>query len=204
MNRKKSEDGAVMVVEATIVFPIVFLVLFLLIYLGNAYFLKAKIDSYVEQYAIIAAAKCADPVLSSGSLPTSSASVDAKPYRYIFTDYMDTVVVDVTEKLNKSLKDSGFFSNMPIKKVASAKANAKLFYSTVVMEVEYTIKIPINLLGRELDLLKFNSRAEIPVTDVGEFIRNVDMALDYIDSNKSIQDAMASVKEFLGKIGGGS
>lgn len=203
MNRKKGEDGAVMIIEATIVFPIVFLILFLLIYLGNAYFLKAKIDSYVEQYAIVGAAECADPILTNSSIPTSSASVDSKPYRYIFTGYMDTVASDITGKLNRHLKESGFFSNMPIKSVSSAKANTKLFYSTFSVEVEYTVKIPINLLGTELDLLKFNSRAEVPVTDVGEFIRNVDMALDYIESSKSIQEAMSKVKEFLGKVGGG-
>lgn len=203
MNRKKGEDGAVMIVEATIVFPIVFLVLFLLIYLGNAYFLKARVDSYVEQYAIVGAAECADPILMNGSIPTSSGSVDSKPYRYIFTGYMDTVASDITGKINRDLKSTGFFSNMPIKSVTSAKANAKIFYSTFSIEVEYIVKIPIKLLGLELDLLKFNSRADIPITDVGEFIRNIDMVLDYVESSKSIQDAMAKAKEFLGKIGGG-
>jgi len=38
IKRMKTEEGVV-IVEATIIFPIVFLIVFLMIFLGNAYFL---------------------------------------------------------------------------------------------------------------------------------------------------------------------
>lgn len=202
MKKMKQERGAVAIVEASFVFPIVFLVLFLLIYLGNAYYLKSHVDSLVEQYAIKGAAQCADPYLQSSALPTSS-SVDVKPYRYVFTGYMDTVASSIASSAQGKLKTSGLFSNMPMRVTSSADANMKIFFSTFVVEAEYTIKIPINLFGTEIDLLKFNSRSEVPICDVGEFIRNVDMAVDFVESNKAIQEGIGKVKSFLDKIGGG-
>lgn len=207
MNNKKSERGAVMIMEATFIFPIVFFILILLIYIGNAYYLKAKIDSYTTQYSIIGASQCADPLLNSinrGSMPTSAKSADVKPYRYVFTGYMDDVAEDVEIAINKDLKNTGFFSNMSVKCTSNANSVTKLFYSSFYVDVEFTIKIPMNIFGMKLDLLKFNSRSEVPITDVGEFIRNVDMAVDFVEGNKSIQDAMSSAKGFLGKLKGGS
>ncbi len=204
MNVKKSERGAVTIVEATIIFPIVFLVLFLLIYLGNAYYLKSHVDSYVEQYAILGAAECADPILYSGSVPTSSSSVSVKPYRYVFTGFMNEVAAGITSEMQGKLKTSGFFSNMPMQVTSIAEADVNIFYSTFVVEAEMRIKIPVKIFDIELDILKFNSRAEVPIVDTGEFIRNVDMALDFIESNQAIQEGMEKVKNFIGKIGGGS
>lgn len=37
-----------MIVEATIVFPVMFLVIFLMIFLGNAYYQKARVESIVK------------------------------------------------------------------------------------------------------------------------------------------------------------
>lgn len=204
MNVKKSEHGAVTIVEATIIFPIVFLVLFLLIYLGNAYYLKSHVDSYVEQYAIMGAAECADPILNSGSMPTSSDSVDVMPYRYIFTDYMDTVAAGIASEAQGKLKTSGFFSNMPMKVSSTAEADMNVFFSTFIVEAELKIQMPIKIFDIELDILKFNSRAEVPIVDTGEFIRNVDMALDFIESNQAIQTGMKKVSEFLNGLGGGT
>ena len=207
METKKSKDnGAVMIVEATFVFPIVFIILLFLIYLGNAYFIKARIDTLVTQYAISGAAECADPLLktiNSGGMPTSSKQVDVKPYRYIFTGYMNTVAESVRGKIKDEISSTGFFKNMSVNVKCDVKANTKLFYSTFSVEADYSIKIPVIIFGEQLDLLEFKSRADIPITDTGEFIRNVDMAVDFVESNKVIQDAMSKVSEFLNKVGGG-
>ena len=203
---KNKESGAVMIIEAVIIFPIIFIVLFLLIYLGNAYFLKARIDSLVTQYAIAGAADCADPMLQSidGAVPTSPSAAKVKPYRYLFTGYMNEVAGKVTSAISKKVKQSGFFNNMPVKCSCVAKANSKIFGSTFSVEAEYKIHIPVRIFDVKLDLLKFNSRSEVPITDVGEFIRNVDMAVDYIESSQTIQTAMGKVKSFLDKVGGGN
>ena len=102
------------------------------------------------------------------------------------------------------LKTSGFFSNMPMHVTSMAEADVNIFYSTFIVEAEMKIQMPIKILDIELDILKFNSRAEVPIVDTGEFIRNVDMALDFIESNQAIQEGMSKVKDFMSKIGGGS
>ena len=61
-NSIKDENGLV-IVEATIVFPIMFFVLFFIIFIGNMYFEQAKIDSIVSTYAVKGAEYVADPNL---------------------------------------------------------------------------------------------------------------------------------------------
>ena len=60
----KDEKGAVTIVEATFVFPIAFFVLFFLMFYGNAYYLKASVDSVVCQAAIDGAMQIQDPFLA--------------------------------------------------------------------------------------------------------------------------------------------
>ena len=38
---------------------------------------------------------------------------------------------------------------------------------------------------------------EVPVSDPAEFIHNINMAKDFIQSNKKIQDAIKKVKDFF-------
>ena len=61
----KSENGAVPVVEATFVFPVMFFVIFFLLFMGNMYVSKAYFDNAVNQAAIKYAAQCADPNLKA-------------------------------------------------------------------------------------------------------------------------------------------
>lgn len=83
MCKKKSESGMV-IVEATIVFPVMFLVIFLMLFAGNAYLQKCRIESLVNSYALEAAAYCADPMVEnaiSGTFPSVS-ELHVYPYRY--------------------------------------------------------------------------------------------------------------------------
>ena len=47
LNQMHSENGTV-IIEATFVFPIMFIILFFLIYMGNAFYMKAQVESVVE------------------------------------------------------------------------------------------------------------------------------------------------------------
>jgi len=86
------ESGAVAIVEASFVFPIMFIILFFLIYMGNAFYVKAQVESVVEKYAIEGSNYCADPILSTikeyGNVPSLS-SLKTEPYRYIFGGMSD-------------------------------------------------------------------------------------------------------------------
>lgn len=204
MKRLKDNERGMVIVEATFVFPIMFFILFFLIYMGNAYYQKSKIDSCVTKYALEGAAYCADPLVKIGngasSIPKKNS--DIKPYR--FWGSMGDATDQVKNNLKKEIGGVGFFAGMePHLKKCEAKYNNHLLYSTFSVEVEYVIEFPIKFIGSdEVQLLRLNSQDEVPVTDVAEFIRNTDMAIDYLEQNESIQKAMAKAKEFLSKVGG--
>ena len=90
--KKSQEDGEVTIVEAVFIFPIMFIVLIFLIYLGNAYYIKAQVESIVAREAVSGAAYCADPFLSyiknNGKAPgindlEKTGGVWIEPYRFL-------------------------------------------------------------------------------------------------------------------------
>lgn len=204
----KGENGEV-IVEATIVFPIMFIVLFFLIYMGNAFYLKAKVESLVKQEAIIGANYCADPMLETikktGSVP-SLDTLETEPYRYIFGG-MDSIELKISQNIQNELgvNTIGFFKNMKPQINASgdkiAKFNNYIVYSTFSVDVDYKIKFPIRLLGEsKATILHITARAEVPVNDTAEFIRNTDMVVDYAEQTKVgdfIKSAFGKVNAFI-------
>lgn len=188
-----------MIVEATIVFPLVFLILFFLIFLGKAFYQKGKIDSLVTRFAIARAADVADPLLSqiNGSVPNTNS--DVQPYRYIFSNTGSLESSTETDLKSMIAEDNMIFSLKARDIKTEADFENHILYSTFWVEASYTFKFPITLLGMELDLIKFSSRAEVPVTDVPEFIRNTDMVLDYIERSETAQEGIKNVKEAMSK-----
>lgn len=204
----KEEGGAVQIVEATFVFPIMFIILFFLIFMGNAFYLKAQVEASVEQYALKGAAYCADPLLKTieqGTVP-SLGDLDIQPYRYIFGG-MDGVENDIAQQVRGEFGDNAFtfFSTMypqletPTHDIA--KFHNYVVYSTFSVDVEYAVKFPIRFLGADAPtVLIIHSRAEVPVNDTTEFIRNTDMVLDLFHGSKilqSISDAFGKINDFL-------
>lgn len=199
----KKDSGAMTIIEATVVFPVMFFVLFFLIYMGNAYYQRAKIDNIVSVYAIQGAAECADPFLdyiySQGAVPTGNP--DRDPYRY-FVGGNKEVESKISERLAENITGLTFFPGMePRVKSTSAKFNNYILYYTFTVEVSYDVVFPIRFIfSDETEILDMSARAEIPVTDTSDFIRNTNMAIDYMDQSGlsgKIQKAMEKVKEVL-------
>lgn len=205
----KNEHGAVQIVEASFVFPVMFIILFFLIYMGNAFYTKAQIDAVVTQHAILGANYCADPILETivneGGIP-SIDDLDVEPYRYIFGG-MDDVEKEIAGKVESAIEGNtvSFFKNMkpniqtPRNKIA--KFNNYVIYSTFAVEVMYEIEFPIRFLGRKTPtILTLTSRAEAPVSDTCEFIRNTDMVLDLFGETKigqTISDVFGKINDFI-------
>ncbi len=205
----KNEKGVV-IVEATFVFPIMFIILFFLIYFGNAFYEKAQIEKIVVEKAIEGAGYCADPLLQTlkngGSIPsvTDKNNSPNDPYRYIFGG-----MGDIEKKISNDVKTEigqstfSFFTNMKpdIKTDNIARFNNYFIYSTFSVEVTYQIKFPIRFLGRKTPpVLTISSRAEVPVTDSPEFIRNTDMVIEMFQGTKfgkSIQDIFGKINDFI-------
>lgn len=204
----KGEKGAVQIVEATFVFPIMFIILFFLIYMGNAHYIKAQVEAIVEKYAIEGANYCADPMLetikATDSIPSLS-SLKTEPYRYIFGG-MNEIEKKIDKQVENEIsgKASSFFNNMKPKlntRSRISKFNNYVVYSTFSVEVEYTVEFPIKFLGsKSPSILTINARAEEPVNDVAEFIRNTDMVMDLFHGTKigqKISDVFGKVNDFI-------
>lgn len=198
--RVKRDKGAVMVVEATIVFPIMFFVIFLIILYGNVMYQKSKIDNYVSAYAQWGAHQCADPLylqtLKTGSVVSDTNDVDVKPYRYFGS--MGDIITQVESKVLSKSKGTGFFKGMqPKGMVVDAKFSNFVVYSTFDVQAKYNIDLPITFLGQRIKLSTMSSYDSVPVSDSAEFINNINMAKNYVESNKKIQEAIQEVKDFL-------
>lgn len=208
IKKLKNESGMV-IVEASIIFPIMFFVLILLIYMGNAFYMKAQIDSVVVQKAVSGANYCADPLLetmiTSGGLPGLD-ELDTDPYRYILGGMGDIEAKIGNEVETEILGDSfSLFQNMKPKISTSSsdisKFNNFIIYSTFSVEVEYVIEFPISILGESTPaILTISSRAEVPINDTAEFIRNTDMVIDLFQGTKAgqaISDVFSKINKFI-------
>ena len=202
----KSDKGTA-IIDATFVFPVMFFILFFLIFMGNAFYQRAKIDSLVSEYAIIGSAYCSDPLIEgiNGSKNVPTSNKDIQPYRYVLNG-MGSVESKIENKLKNEISGDGFFAGMaPKLKKCNAKYNNSVIYSTFSVEVDYVIEFPIKFLGdNNIQLLKISARDESPVVDTSEFIRNTDMAIDYLQHSEfansgiqKIKDAIAKVKAFV-------
>lgn len=203
---KENERGMV-IVEATIVFPVMFLVIFLMLFTGNAYLQKCRVDSYVNQLAIEGASYCADPMLDEvegGSIPGYD-NVDIRPYRYLLGG-MDDIEAEIDADVERKIRNmsSGLFSGMkPSSVIVNTKYNNGFIYSTFSVDVEYKIQIPVRLLGAsDFIYMNISSHADMPVSDTTEFIRNVNMIEDYMQKygvTEKIEEMIKKAKEWFNK-----
>jgi hypothetical protein len=200
----KEEKGA-LIVEASFVFPIMFFVLLILIYMGNMFYMRSRVDALVTKAAVNAAACCADPFLAKvedGTVPTTID--DVKPYHSLLGG--SEQAKSVREELDKSLRKlgSGFFSGMNLKSQTIDQFEYKkgLLTSSFTVSVSYGITFPIRFIGSDEPItLKINSYTTVPVTDTPEFILNVDMAMDFSDASglsEKLNKMVSQVKQFLG------
>ena len=185
--KKISDNRGTVIVEATFVFPIMFFVIFIMMVAGNAYFQKCRVENLVNKCAIDGAAYCADPLLEKteeGKSAPSAAKLNVQPYRYI-TGGMKDIVSNIEERVTKEIKglSTVFFWGMePKNKGVKAKFNNHILYATFSLEVKYEVIIPIRyLFDNENMKMSYSTRIEVPVSDVPEFIRNVDMVEDYYE-----------------------
>lgn len=204
---RKKEDG-VLIVEASYVFPIVVIVIFMLIYVGNAYLLKAQVESIVVEEMLRGAAYCGDPFTyyleeSEGKVPDYTADKDIMPYRFLIGG-MDDFESIISENIDKRMDNigSGLFKNMKIENIdlGEVKFNNKFIYSTFSTNVSYEIKLPIRIWDEDFIVLNFSTMVDVPVSDSTELIRNIDMVEDYMQRSKTVQEGLGKLQELIEKV----
>lgn len=205
----KKQEGAV-IIEATIVFPIMFLVLFFIIYFGNMYYQISQVDNMAMCYAIKGAQSVADPfhykMETNGKVPFNDR---VEPYRYILGEIggasIDTLEKSIQEEINRDFdqKIISFFTNMnpSIEGNVDAEFNNYVLYSTFHVEIEYSIPFPLRLWGSDnIKIAHLSSKAEVSVNDTAEFVRNTDMILDIFEvttGGQKIQSYFKKINEFI-------
>lgn len=208
MKKIFKDNKGVLIVEASIVFPIMLFVILMMLYMGNIYYQQAKLNSIVDMAAIKGAAYCADPMLDdiekAGKVPTTNN--DIQPYRYLFG------VSDVESKMKKYVTDQyktagdGFFGSMaPTSVACDTNFNNSVIMYSFTVEATYDIKVPLRFMGTEAPtIVSLSAKATAPVNDNGEFINNLDMALDYYESSgmsKKVSAVTDKIKDFFNKFG---
>lgn len=199
--KKKNERGA-LVVEASIVFPVMFLVIFFMIFAGNAYLQKCRVESIITECAIDGASYCADPQLNSVASGTIPALEGLQVYPYRF--FSSTGVGDVESEIEGIIDDkvsnmsSGLFSGMkPADFSVQANYSNGFLYATFSVDAEYKIEIPVRLLGETENIhLDVSTHVEMPVSDSVELIRNIDMIWDYME-RFGVADKIQAAKDKL-------
>lgn len=217
LEKSRGQSGAVMV-EAVFIFPIVLFVLMLIIYLGNIYYQKARVNEIVNRYAIEGAQMVSDPFLQKlrglvtegKKMDTNCKSSELKllPYRYITGQhtigYIKEVEDDLSEQIKKELEDnsSTLFDSVKVKNISTenskiCKYNPGFFASSFVVQVNYEISYPFYWLGEsQMSIIKASARSECAVNDMDEFIRNLDMIVDLVGETK----VGSKVGEWVGKM----
>lgn len=194
-----SERGAVMIVEAALVYPIVIFVVIVFLVLGNMFYQQSRVDSAVLRAAEKMAAYYTDPTLIDGGIPTNAENMDVYPYRYLIGDAGASSAASkfLQEELNSM--GSGLFSGMDVNAtVKTCEIDNYVVYQTASVQVDYTIDFfPMELLGG-VTLFKQTVATTTSVSDPAEFIRNVDMILDYAEENDWLEKLKSTVSKFTG------
>lgn len=194
-----NEEGAVEVVEAAFVFPIVMFVVVLLIFLGNFFYQQAKMDAIAVRGAQYLAAIYANPLLMEGSIPTDSTKIEIKPYRYLLGDKdAEAKAKEYMENLMKAA-GTGLFSGMePKGTVKTCKINNYVVYQTAAVELEYSIELMPMRFFDSPSLFRTSNATVTAAVDAAEFVRNVDMIMDY-SKEYGLTD---KIQEFVGAFTG--
>jgi hypothetical protein len=209
--KRLRENRGYLIMESAFVYPIMFFILMFLIYMGNMFYLKAKVDAIVTQEAQTYAEKFADPNLESfsSSIPTSTSGdteVTSELYRYIDVfNLSDYGVATSSEKqdLKSRLQDTGFFSGMAPSniKVVTHQVHNYIIYQTYEVSVDYEFKFPIKFIFQDdYTVLDMSVTEEAPIVDTPEFIRNVDMAVDYLQQSEKASEVGTKLTSAYDKI----
>lgn len=210
MGKKENhgEYGAVLIIEAVFVFPIMFIIIFIMLLAGGAYFQHARVERLVVEAAIDGASRCENPMLEkvskAGSVPTGTSDAKIMPYRYLFTGNAKSISDEVASELRNTVErlNSLAFKGMEPKNV-SVKVTPKMFIliSSFQVECEFDIVLPVRMLFFDEDL-KFHYSVSMtePVGDPSEFVRNISTIQDILERNEKAASIAEKFKEATKKI----
>lgn len=198
-NRIKREYGAVTIVEATFVFPIMFFVVFFMLMLGSVYFQQARVENIVIRTAIETAARCENPmqdvINGADAVPTSVTSDGIKPYRYIFTGNSQNICNEMASKMKEEINSFGSlgFSGMEVHMLGEPSIDLSSYFivSYIQCEADFYVEFPIRMIFSDQSYnFDFHVGVKQPISDAAEFVRNVSTVQDLLDRSSYWENFM--------------
>ena len=198
---KGDRRGAVAVVEATLVFPVVLFILVILLVLGNVFYQQSRLDTMTVQAAEYLASRYTHPQLNDPT-PTDPKGIYLYPYRYWASNKNATANDQARKLLENWLNnsDTGGFTGMDISKarIVECSIDGNLLYHTASVKLEYRLSLfPMKLLGLDIELPLMNAATKTAATDPAELIRNVDFMMDLYDTLNSAYDFQSKLSSML-------
>lgn len=193
-----------MIVEAAFIYPMAFFVVVLTMYVGDVFYQRARVESYVLDAALMGSYEAA-----SSSLPNVGINEDTgegilalsqiknEPYRFIFGGTkVDTA--DTKAKLDEAIEvaGTGVFGLGPSNMTTAVDYTTRLGYGEMAVSASYGLKIPVPNMLSDTGTFTFSSDANATATafTMGELVRNVDMIDDYW-ANSPLADPMTSIEQ---------
>ena len=193
----KDERGAVPIVEAAIVFPVVFFVVILFIVFGNFLYQQSRVDAVAVRAANYLARVYSHPIIENGAIPDSTTSFKVKPYRYLVGN--DDAVSKANSFIDKNMKEigQGFFLGMdPKSATKSCSVKNYVVYHVAQVQINYTINLfPLKFFDG-ISIQKCSVATSTAAVDAAEFMRNIDMIGDLAEEY-DIAEKLESVREFI-------
>ncbi len=198
----KDENGAVLVIEAAIVFPIMIFIVITFIFFGNLLYQQSRMDAIVVRAGQYMGAVYTDPILLEATNGIPTEIDDVQPYRFLFG--ASKAETKTKQFINKEIDNlnAGLFSDMEVKNT-QVTCNLKncIIYQQAEIQVKYTIWMPLSFFGLEPNM-KFSAATTTAITCPEEFIRNIDMIGDYMEEtglSGKIQEKWDTLKMGIGK-----
>lgn len=188
------DERASVIVEATFIYPVVFSVLVMLLYVGDMYYQRSWVESAVMNYSIQGADQIANGSLTGISVDESTGiahldltKVKNDPYRFIFNLGTDTGgVEEIIESAEASLAtminagEASFFGLTPDINSVDIRYESHVIYGDYWVDVDYGFNVPVaGFIESDMTYdVKLAASSVSTVTSMGELVRNIDLADD--------------------------
>lgn len=207
---EESQRGAMTIVEATFVFPIMFIIVFIMIMTGEAYYQRSRVEYEISHGSVSGAARCENPMLAyiqnnGNAIPSDPGAAKVVPYRYIFTSEARRIGTDLEGELTQtinSMEPLAFRAMSPRNVNIDVKPKLNILVSSLQVNCEFDIQLPIRMLFSK-ENLKFHYKISTvePIGDPAEFVRNVSLVQDILDRNSKAQEMYGRIKNALDQLG---
>ncbi len=200
------EKGAVTLIEAVIVFPIMFIIVFIMMMAGNAYYQHSRVERAVVECTLNASARCANPllgyVLSHDAVPHAANDVEIYPYRYLFPGQMNNVkgqmASELTDRIN-SMNSIAFRGMEPRDVSVDMKLKWYVIASYIDTNCSFKIELPIRMLFSDHNVaFRYELHLTEPIGDAANLIRNTSMVMDFLERQeyyKRLSETGAKIQE---------